>query len=63
MFSICVALLALDFKADIYGVFVQGSYRFGSFRSPSTMPVGHAGNPIAGLDAEAVEHSHERSTC
>jgi len=21
----------LDFKADIYGVFVQGSYRFGPF--------------------------------
>jgi hypothetical protein len=25
--------------------------------------VGHAGPPIAGLDAEALEDSNERSTC
>jgi hypothetical protein len=27
------------------------------------MPVDHAGTPIAGLDAEALEDSNERSTC
>ena len=49
-FSIGVALLALSAMAA----------------SPifhRAVTVGHAGNPIAGLDGKAVEHSHERSTC
>jgi hypothetical protein len=28
-----------------------------------TVLIGYADDPIAGLDAKAVEHSNERSTC
>lgn len=43
--------------------FRLGQLPFRAVLISEPIPVGHAGPPIAGLDAEALEDSNERSTC
>jgi len=43
--------------------FRPGQLPFRAVLIGEPMPVGHAGTPIAGLDAEALEDCNERSTC